>query len=170
MSEKEAVAHSQCDDERRTRTPALDWLGAMLAVVGAAFIGFVAPAAVSHLAGVPETDVTVPATGALQLYFSAMAAIAVAYLLAPTRSGRFAVVVFTVGALGCASFFAWFWVLGTPQVYVGLFLAGCLGGISSFASCIAVRRLRARVPDRPLQPTSGGGPESCGSMGDAARG
>jgi len=93
---------------------------------------------------------------AIQFYVSAMAAVGVACLLAPSRSGTFAAVIFLVGALYGASLLAWLPNPDPLQVNVGLFLAGCVGGISVLASRVAVRRLRARVPNKPLQPTSGG--------------
>jgi hypothetical protein len=153
----------------------LVWTGATLAVAAAAFVGLAAPDAVFRLTGLgrghpDQTHMAWLVLAAIQAYVSAMAAVAVAYLLAPSRSGTFASVVFIVGALYCV------WILSwanpdPPQVNVGLFLSGCVGGISALASCIAVRHLRARVPNKPLQPTSGGrAPGEGGSMGDAARG
>jgi len=141
----------------RLRNPVLAWLVTTLAVAAAAFVGLAAPEAVFRLAGLgrgrpDQAHMAWLVLAAVQCYVSAMAAVGVAYLLAPTRSGTFAVVVLILGALYCASYLAWFPNPDPLQVNVGLFLSGCAGGTSALASCVAVRRLRARKPSSQRHP------------------
>ena len=149
------------------------WLSATLAVVAAAGLGSIAPIFAIWLLGADETEQTAPTLAAASAFFAALCGVGMAYAGAPRRGLLFATTAFALIVFGAGVSWRALPPQGSPNsLSLGsLCLWSAAGGASALGLCIVREYLRGVVPNKPLQPTSGGhARDGSGSMGDAARG